>query len=662
MLMKSGNNFMKTTVKSAGMLGGRSYSLSLKIIALCVATTVGALALTFALFQWQDWFADRADLVADQLGDARGLAAAASLAVENHDPRAAAKAEAIFENDDFALAATYVSTGGRRLVMARPGQPLTKVEPSALDRAQTAFRHGNLEVHIPVTARGRAAGELVLVASQANIWRSLNRNNLFALGLALFSALLSGLVARALVKSALRPLESLERAMAKVSETKDFSVVVEATSNDELGRLTGDFNDLLAELGAYDAHLKRALQELTLAKDAAEEANVLKSQFLANMSHEVRTPLNGVLGMAQVMAMNPLSEAQKDRLDVIQKSGANLLSVLNDLLDLSKIEAGRMELEHAPFDIEEVASGAYSTFTSIANASGVSFSLVIAPEAAGRWRGDSVRVRQVLYNLISNALKFTSEGQVQVRIDAAPSKTGKVLSISVADTGIGIAPEVLPRLFEKFIQADNTMTRRFGGTGLGLTICRHMVELMGGKITVDSKLGEGTVFHVRLPLPWLGPIIVIPSPPAVSDTDESPDGGLKGMRILAAEDNATNQLVLKTVLYSLGIEPVIVEDGHLALEVWSNERFDLILMDIQMPQMDGVAATREIRRREAESGAARTPIVALSANAMKHQVVEYVAAGMDSHLGKPIQIDKLYATLLAVMTGQVLLEDETEAA
>src|SRR3984957_18618623 len=613
MLAGTGNAVMRTPVALAGLFRIRSYSLSFKIIALCVASTVGALALTLGLFQWQDWLGDRADLLADQVSDAQGLAAAASLAVEGHDPSAAARAKQIFENDDFSLAATYVSTRGRRLVMARPGQPAAKVDAAGDDRARAMYRRGDLEVHIPVTSRGRRTGDLYLVASQLHIWRSLIRNNLSALGLALFSALLAGLVARALVKSALRPLESLERAMAEVSETKDFSVVAEATSNDELGRLAGDFNDLLAELGAYDAHLKRALGELTVAKDAAEDANVMKSQFLANMSHEIRTPLNGVLGMAQVMAMNPLTEPQKDRLDVIQKSGANLLSVLNDLLDLSKIEAGRMELEQAPFDIREVASGAYSTFTSIANASGVSFSLEIAPVAEGRWLGDSVRLRQVLYNLISNALKFTSEGEVKVRIGAADSDAGKALVISVADTGIGIAPKVQPKLFEKFVQADNTMTRRFGGTGLGLTICRHIVELMGGAIAVESELGVGTPFQVRLPLPWLGPTIALHAPLSVSDANDAADCGLESLRGLAAEENPTNQVVLKTVLYALGVEPVIVDDGALAVRAWAEEAFDLILMDIQMPVMDGVAATREIRRREAEACGVRTPIVALSA-------------------------------------------------
>jgi two-component system, sensor histidine kinase len=643
-------------------LESRNYSLSIKIIGLCVAATVGALALTFTLFQWQDWSADRSDLIADQMGDARSLGAEASLAVDGLDAAAAAKADAIFENDDMALAARYVSVSGRQLVMARPGHSAVHLQPSGVVQQQAVYRGGKLEVRLPVTVGGRRAGELVLVASQANIWRSLNRNALVALVLALFGALLSGLIARSLVKSALRPLDDLEKAMAQVSLTKDFSMQVEPRLDDELGRLTRNFNALLVEMGRYDSELRLAMEDLTLARDAAEEANVMKSQFLANMSHEIRTPLNGVLGMAQVMAMSPLSDVQKERLGVIQKSGSTLLSVLNDLLDLSEIEAGKMELEQAPFDIDEIAAGAYATFTSIANASGVSFSMSIDEAASGLWRGDSVRVRQILYNLISNALKFTEEGEVRVTIEGAPFETGKALLISIADTGIGITPEILPRLFDKFVQADNSVTRRFGGTGLGLTICRQIVELMDGTITVDSRLGEGTVFRVLLPLPSLGPAVRLALPPAPAEADQASDSDLDGLRVLAAEDNATNQLVLKTVLHSLGVLPVIVENGRLAVEAWSSGQFDLVLMDIQMPEMDGVAATREIRRLEAAAGARRTPIIALSANAMKHQVAEYLSAGMDAHLAKPIQIDRLYATLAAIQADGFVAEDETQAA
>jgi signal transduction histidine kinase/CheY-like chemotaxis protein len=635
-------------------LGQQNYALSIKIIALCVTATVGALALTFALFQWQDWSADRADLVRDQLGDARSLAAAAGLAVERHDSHAAARAHAIFENDDQAMAASYVSLSGERLDLARPGRREFRLAPSG--EAQSAFGARGLEIHLPTSLDGHRVGELVMVVSEADIERSLGRNVLIVIGLALFSATLAGIAARVVVRGMLGPLSDLREAIERIGRTKDFSVRVRPRSHDEIGQLTRGFNALLGELQTYDGELRRTMSDLTGARDAAQEANLVKSQFLANMSHEIRTPLNGVLAMAQVLATSELNSTQTEQLDVIQKSGATLLAVLNDLLDISKIEAGRMELEAAPFDIVEVAQGAYATFTSMANASGVSFSMTIDEQAAGLWRGDSVRVRQVLYNLISNALKFTSEGEVQVRIDSTPSASGKDLTITIRDTGIGIAPEALATLFDKFVQADNTMTRRFGGTGLGLTICKQIVELMGGTITVESLPGEGSTFRVRLPLPWLGPVLAPPAPPAA---DETPETSLEGLRVLAAEDNATNQLVLKTVLHSLGVQPVVVENGRLAVEAWAREPFDLILMDVQMPEMDGVAATLEIRRREAETGE-RIPIVALSANVMKHQVAEYLAAGMDAHLAKPINVAQLYDALLAVRTGRQF--DRAEAA
>jgi signal transduction histidine kinase/ActR/RegA family two-component response regulator len=638
--------------------GSKRSSLAFKLTLLCVAGVIGALTLTMGLFQWQDWASDRADLVATQLATGQRLALAASQAAQTRDPRDLERLQAIFEADEEALALRYTPSSGQPLVITRPGESL--LVDDAASSAPAQYRQGRLEVRVAAETDGRRVGDLVLVASQDDIWGKLIRNCAVALGLALLSAAAAGWAARSLVRNALRPLEVLEEAMAQVGYTKDFSVTVESSRNDELGRVTRDFNRLLGELRTYDSHLQAAMSDLTAAKDAADEANVMKSQFLANMSHEIRTPLNGVLGMAQVMAMQPLSPSQKERLDVIQKSGVTLLAVLNDLLDLSKIEVGAMELEQAAFDIEDVASGAYSTFTSIANTAGVFFSLIISPEAGGRWEGDSVRLRQVLYNLISNALKFTSEGQVEVCIDAVQGAGGKTLAITVRDTGIGISAEALPKLFEKFVQADNTMTRRFGGTGLGLTISRHMVELMGGAITVESTLGKGSVFHVTLPLPWLGPSIRLPSPPSGSEAAGA--RGFEGLRVLAAEDNVTNQLVLKTILHSLGLDPVIVENGRLAIEAWRREAFDIILMDIQMPVMDGVAATQDIRRIEAEEGLARTAIVALSANSMKHQVDEYLGAGLDAHLAKPIEIDKLYAVLEAARAGDLAAEDASRVA
>jgi two-component system, sensor histidine kinase len=634
-------------------LGWRRYALSAKIIALCVTTTVGALVLSYAVFQWQDWSSDRADLLRDQLGDGRSLAVAAGLAVERHDGRAATQAHDIFENDDQALVASYVSLSGKRLDLTRPGRREVRLTPSG--EAQSVFGARGLEIHLPATLDGHRVGELVMLVSEADVEHSLRRNLLTALGLALFSAILVGIASQVIVRSLLGPMRDLGEAIDRIGRTKDFSMRVRAGSRDEIGQLTRGFNALLGELQTYDGELRRTMDDLTGARDAAQEANLVKSQFLANMSHEIRTPLNGVLAMAQVLATSELNPAQAEQIDVIQKSGATLLSVLNDLLDISKIEAGRLELEATPFDIVEVAHGAYATFTSIANTSGVSFSMTIDEAAAGLWRGDSVRVRQVIYNLISNALKFTREGEVRVSIDSIPSASGKDLTITIRDTGIGISPEALTTLFDKFVQADNTMTRRFGGTGLGLTICKQIVELMGGAIAVESRLGEGATFRVRLPLPWLGPALPLPAPPAAGET---PETSLEGLRVLAAEDNVTNQLVLKTVLHSLGIQPVVVENGRLAVEAWAREPFDLILMDIQMPEMDGVAATQEIRRREAKAGGERTPIVALSANVMKHQVAEYLAAGMDAHLAKPINVAQLYDALLAVRTGRRFVQAE----
>jgi two-component system, sensor histidine kinase len=652
----------KITLSTGGQLCAPNGSFKRKMATLCVLSITGALALAFSTFQILDWRSDRADLTHDEVVLARMMAPLAADAVGRGDDKALAMAQALARGDQDVERATWYPVAGAPVQVF--GQPDRRPPPPPVwsGGAAGTFASGVLVSRAPYVGAHGLVGELVTETSGGEIDGKLARNSLMALGLAAVATLIAGLAAAALTRRALRPLETLDRGFAEVGRTRDFSRRVDVTSNDEFGRLGDSFNELLTDLKSYDERLQRSLKELMQARDTAEKADRAKSQFLANMSHEIRTPLNGVLGMAQVMALNPLSDPQKERLEVIQKSGASLLSVLNDLLDISKIEAGRLELERAPFDLIEVAQGAYSTFTGVANASGVSFSMEIMPDAAGRWQGDSVRLRQVLYNLISNALKFTREGSVQVRIGADADAEGKRLSISVKDTGIGIGPEVMPKLFQKFVQADSTMTREFGGSGLGLAISRQIVELMGGQITLESEVGVGSIFRVTLPLRWLGPVVAPASPPAATDAAPETESGVGGLRVLAAEDNATNQLVLKTVLHSLGVTPLIVDNGALAVEASSKQPFDLILMDIQMPVMDGVAATRAIRRREAETDIPRTPIVALSANAMSHQVAEYLAAGMDGHIAKPIEIGKLYAVLAAAMGTSDPEHQQAEAA
>ena len=422
-----------------------------------------------------------------------------------------------------------------------------------------------------------------------------------------------------------------------------------------------DKGEMVRLMAAMQDITQRKMNERALlqAKEDAESANRAKSTFLATMSHEIRTPLNGVLGMAQAMAADDLCAVQRERLDVVRQSGETLLAILNDVLDLSKIEAGKLELEEVEFDIGEVAQGAHAAFTAIANKKGLSFDLRVDRSARGVYRGDSTRIRQIIYNLVSNGLKFTEQGEVRVVI----TRNGGEMNIQVRDTGIGIPAERLAHLFQKFEQADASTTRQFGGTGLGLAICRELASLMGGSISAASEPGQGTNFEVRLPITRLSasarkdqPAAMKPAAPAPS----APAADPSQLRVLAAEDNTVNQLVLKTLLHQIGVDPTVVDNGEDPVAAWENEPWDLILMDIQMPRMDGPTATRRIRQLEASLGRDRTPIIALTANAMSHQVAEYAAIGMDGFVAKPIEIGRLFAAMQEALDGVV--EDEATVA
>jgi signal transduction histidine kinase/CheY-like chemotaxis protein len=393
----------------------------------------------------------------------------------------------------------------------------------------------------------------------------------------------------------------------------------------------------IAALMAEYASLKSSL---IASRQEAVAANQAKSAFLAMISHEIRTPLNGVLGMAQILAMDDLTLLQQDRVAVVRQSGETLLALLNDVLDLSKIEAGKMTLETISFDLGPLLQATVKTFDGQAWTKGLALRLNDAA-AAGVYFGDPTRLRQIVSNLISNALKFTEAGGVDV--EASYGANG--LTISVADTGIGIAPDKVGRLFMKFSQVDESTTRRFGGTGLGLSICRELVELMGGVIEVESQEGAGTRFRLIAPLDRIHDKQA--PGPAVDPADMI--AKLEGLRVLAADDNATNQIVIKTLLEAVGVDVMIVADGAMAVEAWERGVFDLVLMDVQMPVLDGVSAALAIRAREAELNRPSTPIIALTANAMTHQMADYRLAGMNGFVAKPIAAPLLFAAIMDAM-------------
>ena len=440
--------------------------------------------------------------------------------------------------------------------------------------------------------------------------------------------------------------------------TKDGEVLdVEITSDDLV--LGGRLCRVCLTLDVTERN--RASAELAIARDQAVEASNMKSAFLANMSHEIRTPMNGVIGMTELLLSMGLSDAQRECAEQIARSGEQMLSIINDILDISKIETGHLELDIADFDLLQAVEQTCALARAQAQSKGLRLELQIAPEIPQRVRGDSRRVHQVLLNLVTNAIKFTSDGSVTVSVTTpeAPevdAQDGTAVRIAVRDTGIGIAPESVQRMFEPFTQADVSTTRLYGGTGLGLAIARELVELMGGTISAGSILGEGSTFWFEL---VLGRPLAEETPVAARDIAAAEAmAWATPPLVLVAEDSQVNQIVAARSLERCGCNVEVVGDGRQALAALAAKRFDAVLMDCQMPELDGYEATAELRRREAPGE--RVPVIAMTAQAMDGDRERCLEAGMDDFISKPMKFDALRSVLLKWIGTPVSARDSAE--
>jgi signal transduction histidine kinase/ActR/RegA family two-component response regulator len=473
------------------------------------------------------------------------------------------------------------------------------------------------------------------------------------------------------------PLSELADMMSEVTDREDYSQRFRYEVQNELGSVVDAFNEMLERIGDREQRLRKMIVELEEARDQAESAARSKSSFLANMSHEIRTPMNGVMGMIALLKQGKLTEQQRAYFETIERSADALLLIIDDILDFTKIEAGRLKLGKSAFRLRDSLSSIEALFSEPASQKGLALTFAVDKAIPELIVGDAGRIRQILLNLIGNAVKFTDAGDIRVKAGISEGGGGPQVRFTVTDTGPGIHPDDQARIFGEFYQADVSLTRAHGGTGLGLAITEQLVQLMGGRIGFDSSWGKGSSFWVELPMPTPGEVtmsealpseqtgasrynesarlqrLTNPSASASAPTTGATEYPLPvsyDLQVLVAEDSEVNQFIIRELLAKWGIEIEVTANGLEAVNAFREREFDLILMDIQMPEMDGLEATRQICRLQRDEGLhPHCAIVGLSAHAMGGDRERYLAEGMVDYLTKPIRTEALRGVLDACL-------------